>query len=157
GVRWTGKKTSVVGGGGAVPLAEGRMEVLLAKPRTVMNRSGEAAEYLVSRWRVDARGLLVVYDDMDLPLGTIRVRPMGSSAGHKGMQSIIDALGTQEVPRIRVGIGRGEGQEADAVDYLLSDFTDEEEQTLEGVVATVSDAILCILAEGLEAAMNRFN
>jgi PTH1 family peptidyl-tRNA hydrolase len=98
--------------------------------------------------------LLVICDDLDLPLGKLRIRQRGGSAGHKGVQSIIASLGSEEFPRIRVGIGRPEGDE---VAYVLSDFTAEEKDIVKESIATVSDAIYCILAEGIEAAMNRYN
>ena len=129
-------------------------EVVLAKPRTFMNRSGEAVSQLLRRFKISVEDLIVICDDMDLPLGRVRIRRRGSSAGHKGLQSIIDSLGSQDFPRIRVGIGRPDGDE---VSYVLSDFTPEEKQVIEKAVATVSDAIHCILAEGIEAAMSRYN
>ena len=156
-IPWTDKKGPLRWCGGQIPLSNSPVEIMLAKPRTFMNHSGEAVKYLVDRWRMDISNILVIHDDMDLPLGKIRVRPRGSSGGHKGIQSIIDTLGTQEIPRIRVGIGQGDSEEIDVIDYVLSEFTEEEEQVLEGVVAAVSEATLCILAEGVEAAMNKFN
>jgi len=98
--------------------------------------------------------LLVIYDDLDLPLGKLRIRQRGGAAGHKGVASIIASLGSEEFPRIRVGIGRPEGDE---VSYVLSDFTAEEKDIAREAVARVADALLCILAEGIEAAMNRYN
>ena len=115
-----------------------------------------------SRAGADARpdsdmDLLIIYDDMDLPLGSIRLRAGGGAGGHKGIRSIIEALGTEDVPRIRVGIGRDVSGRQDAVDYVLSQFTEEEREVLKKVTATVSEAVLCALAEGIETAMNRFN
>lgn len=156
-IKWTGRRGPLVWGEGKISASDGDKEIILAKPRTFMNLSGEAVRYVVDRWHVGAENLLVVYDDVDLPLGTIRIRPRGSAGGHKGMRSIIEALGSEEVPRIRVGIGREEGKEVDTVDYVLSEFTEKEQQVLEGVFATVSEAILCVLAEGTASAMNRYN
>ena len=129
-------------------------EVVVAKPRTFMNLSGEAVGRLVRRFGLPLEDLLVIHDDLDLPLGKVRIRQRGGSAGHKGVQSIIASLGSQDFPRIRVGIGRPDGDE---ISYVLSDFTAEEKQVIEEAVSTAADAIHCILAEGIEAAMNRYN
>jgi len=129
-------------------------EVVLAKPRTFMNRSGEAVSQLLRRFKISVEDLIVIHDDLDLPLGRVRIRQRGSSAGHKGLQSIIDSLESQDFPRIRVGIGRPDGDE---VSYVLSDFTTAEKTAIEEAIVTVSDAIHCILAEGIEAAMNKYN
>lgn len=128
--------------------------VLLAKPQTYMNLSGEAVGPLVRRYGVPLEELLVIYDDLDLPVGKLRIRERGGSAGHKGMESIIAALGSDEFPRIRVGIGRPVG---DAVSYVLKGFTAAEKRIVDQVLATVSDAVCCILSEGIETAMNRYN
>lgn len=128
--------------------------VVLAKPRTFMNASGEAVGRLVRQLGAPLDDLLVIYDDLDLPLGKVRIRQHGGAAGHKGVQSIIVSLGSDQFPRIRVGIGRPDGDE---VAYVLSDFTPAEKEIVNEVVATVSDAIYCILTEGIEAAMNRYN
>lgn len=129
--------------------------VVLAKPRTFMNMSGEAVGWLVRQFGVTLDDLLVIYDDLDLPLGKIRIRRRGGSAGHKGVESIITSLGSQDFPRIRVGIGRPD--DGDEVSYVLSDFTAQEKRPLAEAVATVADAIYCILTEGIEVAMNRYN
>ena len=127
---------------------------MLAKPQTYMNLSGEAVALLVRRYAVPLEELLVVYDDLDLPVGKIRIRERGGSAGHKGMESIIASLGSDQFPRMRVGIGRPVG---DAVSYVLKGFTAEERPIVDQVLATVSDAVVCILSEGIETAMNRYN
>jgi PTH1 family peptidyl-tRNA hydrolase len=140
-------------------LAQGAIQgvrVLLAKPLTYMNLSGQAVGPLVRRYGILLSALLVIYDDMDLPLGTIRLRPRGGAGGHKGMRSIIEALGGQEFPRLRVGIGRPPGGE-DAVDYVLSDFTLEEWAVIEGVYEKVLGAVECWLREGIVEAMGRYN
>jgi PTH1 family peptidyl-tRNA hydrolase len=120
-----------------------------------MNLSGEAVQGLAYSHRVSSTDILVICDDMDLPLGNIRIRAKGSSGGHKGLQSIIERLGTQEFPRIRVGIGRD--AERDAVDYVLSRFSQEEEQVVAKVVKQVGEAVQLVVQGELEAAMNRFN
>jgi PTH1 family peptidyl-tRNA hydrolase len=137
--------------------------VVLAKPRTFVNLSGRAVGHLLRRHRLAPPQLLVVYDDLDLPLGRVRLRAGGSHGGHKGMRSIIDAVGSQDFPRIRIGIGRpqvaGEPtwETEHVVDYVLSSMTADERRILDEAVATAGEAILCLLSEGVEAAMNRYN
>ncbi len=128
--------------------------VLLAKPLTYMNRSGEAVEGLVRRYGLRPQEVLVIYDDVDLPVGTIRVRPRGSSGGHRGMASVIEALGTEEVPRVRIGIGRPTG---DAADYVLSRFAPEERPRIREAIERAADAVEVVLREGIQRAMERFN
>lgn len=140
------------------------IEVVVARPHTYMNLSGQSVSKLVKKFKVSPDDLIVIYDELDLPLGKIRIRPCGSSAGHKGIESIITELGSQDFPRIRVGIGRpppGEQSpqvtDADIVTYLLSDLPPEIKATITQVIPRVSEAILCILTEGLAVAMNKFN
>ena len=130
-------------------------KVVLAKPQTYMNNSGMAAAALVRHFGVEPAQLLAIYDDMDLPLGTIRLRPGGGSGGHKGMDSLIFHLQTDRFPRLRIGIGRP--QNSDAVDYVLEAFSAEEEAVLGPVLQAAASAVEVFLAEGIEAAMNRFN
>jgi PTH1 family peptidyl-tRNA hydrolase len=137
-------------------------KLLLAKPGTFVNLSGKSVAGLVQKHNIPLSDLLVIYDDLDLPLGKIRLRQSGSSGGHKGMNSIISALGSENFPRIRVGIGRpqAEGQptgEDAIVNYVLSDFSPQEEAIIKPVIATVSEAIYCFLTQGIEAAMSKFN
>lgn len=129
--------------------------VILAEPLTYMNLSGRAVKQLVSFYQLSLENILVIYDDLDLPLGTIRLRPEGGSGGHKGMRSIIEALGSQAFPRLRVGIGRPANN--DAVSYVLSDFTADEQITLESVYEKAVAAVEFFLREGIEAAMNAYN
>ncbi len=139
-------------------------EVALAKPQTYMNRSGQSVSLLVKKFNVSLDNLLVIHDDLDLPLGKIRIRQGGSSGGHKGVGSIITELGSQNFIRIRVGVGRpvkNEGStefnEDEIINYVLSDFTPDEKQAITQVIPTVSEAILCLLTEGPVVAMNRYN
>jgi PTH1 family peptidyl-tRNA hydrolase len=137
-------------------------KLLLARPGTFMNLSGKSLACLVHKHHVPLSDLLVIYDDLDLPLGKIRLRQSGSSGGHKGMNSIISALGSEDFSRIRVGIGRPQPEkqsmsEDAVVSYVLSDFSPEEEAIIKPVIARVSEAIDCFLAQGIEAAMNEFN
>jgi len=136
--------------------------LLLAKPRTFVNLSGNPLACLVHKHDIPLSNLLVIYDDLDLPLGKIRLRQRGGSGGHKGMNSVVSALGSADFPRIRVGIGRPQVEEQsiseDAiVNYVLSDFSPQEEATIKPVIATVSEAIDCFLSQGIEAAMSKFN
>ena len=130
--------------------------VVLAKPLTFMNLSGQAVGPLVRWYKVPLESLLVVMDDLDLPLGTIRLRPSGGAGGHKGLQSIIDALGTRAFPRLRIGIGRPPPG-WDPADYVLHDFTPDEQPIIAQAYEQAMAAIECWLVEGIDAAMNRFN
>jgi PTH1 family peptidyl-tRNA hydrolase len=130
-------------------------EVVLARPQTFMNRSGVAVAGLVKALRITPEDLLVLYDDLDLLLGIVRLRPGGSAGGHHGMESIIAALGSRDFPRLRVGIGRPSG--GDVVSYVLDDFSPDEDKEVEKAVAAAVEALECYLEEGLEEAMNRFN
>lgn len=130
--------------------------VALAKPRTFVNRSGDAVRYLLARYRASPQDLLIVYDDMDLPLGRVRLRPDGSPGGHNGMRSIVEALGTQVFPRVRLGIGRPPAG-VDQVEYVLSTFTRDEETQATEVVELAAKAVTIALAQGMTEAMNRFN
>jgi PTH1 family peptidyl-tRNA hydrolase len=140
-------------------VAEGKIagqRVVLAKPNTFMNLSGRAAGRLSRTFDVPPERILIIYDDLDLPLGRLRLRPEGGSGGHKGMRSIIEALGTQSVARLRVGIGRPPGR-IDPADYVLEPFTADEQSILEEVVQEAVAAVECWLAEGIDVAMDRFN
>jgi PTH1 family peptidyl-tRNA hydrolase len=137
-------------------------KLLLAKPRTFVNLSGDPVACLVRKHGVPLGNLLVIYDDLDLPLGKIRLRQSGGSGGHKGINSIISALGSEEFPRIRVGIGRPQGErqsisEDAIVNYVLSDFSPQEEVIIKSVIAEVAEAIDCFLSQGIESAMSKFN
>ena len=130
--------------------------VILAKPTTYMNTSGVAVASLVRQEKIPMSDILIIHDDMDLPLGKIRLKPKGSAAGHHGIESIIASLGSQEFPRLRVGIGRP-GDTGGTIDYVLGDFLPSEREIVEEVIARVSKAIDCFIAEGLEKAMSTFN
>lgn len=139
-------------------------KLIVARPQTHMNLSGESVSRLVKKFNISLNNLLVIHDDLDLPPGKIRIRQGGSSGGHKGIDSLITHLGSQEFIRIRVGIGRPptiEGsvkdKEAEIIDYVLSDFTPDEKKTITQVMPKVGEAILCLLTEGLTAAMNKYN
>ena len=144
-------RTARIGDG----VVEGK-SVVLAKPRTYVNRSGEAVRYLLARYRVPPEVVLVVYDDIALPPGKIRLRPNGSGGGHNGMKSIIDALGTQEFPRLRVGVGRPQDG-GDQIGHVLGSLSESEQQLVDTSVACVSKAVAALLEDGMERTMNRFN
>lgn len=131
--------------------------VVLAKPRTFMNSSGEAVKVLVQRFSVPIAGLVIIYDDLDLPVGKIRTREAGSSGGHKGIESIVSCLGSQDFSRIRVGIGRPEEKGQEAISYVLSPFSPAEKARVEEAIHQAAEAVRCILSEGVASAMNRFN
>lgn len=137
--------------------------VLLAKPRTFVNRSGRAVAALLRNFNIERQGMLVICDDLDLPAGKLRLRPGGGHGGQKGLRSIIGAIGSGDFPRLRIGIGRPvvDGQpswDPDAVaDHVLSDPTPEQVEALQAAVAQAAEAVETVLREGLEAAMNRYN
>jgi PTH1 family peptidyl-tRNA hydrolase len=140
-------------------VAEGTIHgrrVILVKPQTFMNLSGKPVNRLSQLFKVPPEQLLVVYDDLDLPLGRLRLRPEGGSGGHKGMRSIADDLGTQAFPRLRIGIGRPPGR-MDPADYVLQPFAKDEQDIVDDVVEEAVAAIECWLTEGVVAAMDRFN
>jgi len=136
-------------------------KIVLAKPQTYMNLSGQSVSRLVKKYNIDLDDLLVIHDDLDLPLGKIRLRRDAGSGGHKGVNSIITELESQDFPRLRIGIGRpttpDEISENDIITYVLNDFTSGEKQVIAQVIPRASGAILCLLSEGLAAAMNKYN
>ncbi len=130
--------------------------VVLAQPQTFMNESGRAVVPLLQFFKIEPQRLLVVYDDLDLPPGTIRLRPSGGSGGHKGMRSIIQESGRQDFSRLRLGIGRPPGR-MDPADYVLQDFSPAEEPLIDEAIERAIAAIELWLVEGIEETMNRFN
>ena len=139
-------------------------KVLLARPQTFMNASGEAVSRLAKKFDIAPADIIVIHDDLDLPVGKIRLRLGGSPAGHRGLDSIIAHLGSRDFHRIKIGIGRPDLPEASATEkesavvaYVLSDFTPDEKKIIERTIPVASRAIECLLGEGLEAAMNKFN
>ncbi len=140
-------------------IAESRMDggkLLLVKPQTMMNLSGRAVAPLARYYRVPLQQLIVVYDDIDLPLGSLRLRPFGGTGGHRGMESIVDELGSDEFPRLRVGIGRPPGR-MDPADYVLQDFAAGDAELFSETAALAVDCLSLLLSEGIEAAMTHFN
>jgi PTH1 family peptidyl-tRNA hydrolase len=134
----------------------GGVDVRLVKPLTFMNRSGVAVEKLAAELAVGPGELLVVVDDVALELGSLRIRERGSHGGHNGLRSLIDVLGTDEFPRVRVGIRRGEIPE-DVAGYVLSEFPREDVLIVQEVIGRAAEAVECVIREGAPSAMNRYN
>lgn len=130
--------------------------LILAKPQTYMNNSGQAVSALVNFYKIPTEKILVIHDDLDLPFGTLRMRPKGSAGGQRGVGSIIAKLNTQEFARLRVGIGRPPGR-MDPSDYVLHDFDSPEEEMLPELLDSAVDAIRAFIKEGITQAMNEFN
>ena len=135
----------------------GDQDVVLAKPETYMNLSGMSVRELVQEYQAQPEvDLVLLYDELDLPFGTLRIRPRGRSAGHNGVESVIDALGTQEFVRIRMGVGP-DHPVGDGARYVLSQFKKSQYPVVDQVLDTAAQAVGVIFGEGLHAAMNRFN
>jgi PTH1 family peptidyl-tRNA hydrolase len=149
-------QTKALIGQGWVQSGELRQKVLLAKPLTYMNASGEAVAALARFYQVEPIDLLVIHDDLDLDSGKLRLRPGGGSGGQNGVKSIIQQLGTQDFARLRVGIGRPPGR-MDAADYVLQDFSTDEEEVFGPLRERICDAIESWLFEGIVTAMNKYN
>ena len=129
--------------------------VMVAKPLTYMNLSGDAVRLLVNAYLESTTDLIVVYDDIDLPLGKLRIRPNGSAGTHNGMRSIIEVLGSEDFPRLRVGIGaQGEGK---LRDYVLDEFTAEEQPVMDKAIGRAVDALVLFARGDLRRAMNEYN
>ncbi len=131
-------------------------KIILAKPQTFMNLSGQSVQGLIHFYKLPLENLLIAHDDLDLPVGTIRIRPDGGSAGQKGMMSILERLGTDEFARIRLGIGRPPGQ-MEAPDYVLQDFSNADLTVISETLNRAAQAALTWVTDGLETAMNKFN
>ena len=134
----------------------GEREAILAKPKTFMNLSGEAVGRIAAFHKIDPADVLIVVDDVQLPLGRLRCRPSGSAGGHNGLKSVIQHLGSQDFPRLRVGVGRGDPQ-WDLADHVLSPFQGGEQESARQAVARAADAVEVFLQDGIGAAMNQFN
>jgi PTH1 family peptidyl-tRNA hydrolase len=136
-------------------------QVVLAKPQTYMNLSGESVIPLMQRYLVKLEDLIVIHDDLDLPLGKIRIRPDSSAGGHNGVNSIISSLGTQKFVRVRVGISRpspeNENKEHNIKEYVLGDFSDADKPIIEETIRRACDAVVILITAGLHPAMNKFN
>ena len=165
GIRLTRKECQALIGQGSI----GGKTVLLAKPQTYMNLSGVAIKPLMQKNEIRPNDFILVYDELDLPWGSLRVRPKGSPAGHNGITDVIEKIGTQEFPRIRLGVhpghalpgAKGEGSvlrtQKTGKDYLLSRFTRQQTETLDEFVDLAADATESIITEGVEKSMAKFN
>tara|TARA_B100001123_G_scaffold432245_1_gene554970 strand:+ start:4347 stop:4946 length:600 start_codon:yes stop_codon:yes gene_type:complete len=139
-------------------IGEGYLEdkqVILAKSRTYMNDSGKAARYLLDRYKTDPSSLLVIYDERDLSFGQLRIRARGTSAGHNGVKSIIETLGSSEFPRVRIGIGQPEQE--DAISFVLGEFTPDETKSLDEILSRSVSAVTRVITDSLTSAMNSYN
>jgi PTH1 family peptidyl-tRNA hydrolase len=132
-----------------------KSDVIMVKPATFMNRSGEAVAAIANFYKIPPAEVLVVLDDLALPLGRLRLRTQGSSGGHNGLESVIEHFGTEAVPRLRVGIGAAPSH--GAVDYVLGRFFEEEQPVLDAAINRAAEAVKCAIDKGLFAAMNVFN
>lgn len=166
GIRLSRKECQALIGQGSI----GGKTVLLVEPQTYMNLSGVAIKPLMQKYEIPPPDLLLIYDELDLPWGSIRVRPKGSAAGHNGITDVIDKLGTQDFPRIRLGVhpghplsggAKGEGSvlrhQQTGKDYLLSRFTRQQKETLDAFIDHAADAAESVIAEGVEKSMAIFN
>ena len=131
-------------------------KLILAKPQTYMNLSGQSAQGLLNFYKIPMDNMLVAHDDLDIPFGTIRIRPKGGPGGQGGMASTIEQLGTNGFPRLRIGIGRPPGR-MDPSAFVLQNFTREEMKLLPEIVNRAADAALTFVTEGLNMAMNKYN
>ncbi len=142
-----------------VAVGEGALQgstIVVAKPSTYVNESGQAARWLLRHYDARPQNLLVVYDDMNLQLGKLRLRPTGSAGGHNGMKSIIRAIGTNEFPRLRIGIGRPPQGTGD-VEYVLGRMPPDERKAVDEAVERAAEAVACLINEGIIEAMNQYN
>ena len=131
-------------------------KLILAKPQTYMNLSGQSAHGLLNFYKLPMENMLVAHDDLDIPFGTIRIRPKGGPGGQGGMASTIEQLGTKDFPRLRIGIGRPPGR-MDPAAFVLQDFSREEMKVLSEIVDRAADAALTFVVDGLNKAMNKYN
>lgn len=152
GIRITRKDSKALAGLGEI----GGREVMLAKPQTFMNLSGTSLVPLMEKHSIELANLIVVYDELDLPWGSLRIKPRGSAAGHNGMKSIIGNLGTSEVVRVRIGVHPGHPLNS-GTEYLLAPMKRSQMKELDELVGTAADAVGSIIAEGVEMAMTKFN
>lgn len=133
-------------------------KVLLVKPQTYMNLSGESVRSLVDFYKIDVESeLLVIYDDVSLDVGQLRIRKKGSAGGHNGLKNIVQHLGSGDFARIRVGVGGKPDPGYDLADYVLGHFAGEEKKVMEEAVAKAAEAVICMVTDGVDLAMNRFN
>lgn len=150
---WKPERGAMVGKGAI----RGRKVMLVTPSDFFMNDSGAPVQKIAAFYKIAPADILVVFDDKEIPLGKIRVRSCGSAGGHKGMLSVIEHLGTEEIPRLRVGIGTEEGHRADAAKFVLGRPSEEERSSLFAALDRAADAVETVLEKGLEEAMNKYN
>ncbi len=141
-------------------IASGEIEgtrVILAKPQTYMNNSGRAVGALARFYKLPSNRVVVIYDELDLPVGTIRLREKGSANGHNGLKSVIQHLGSQDFPRLRIGIGKPAITDHKQIDWVLGRFTRDEQEVMDGTIPRAAEAIEAIITLGIERAMNKYN
>ena len=131
-------------------------KVILLKPQTFMNLSGESVRAAADFYKIDAEHMIVLYDDIDLDVGKLRVRAKGSAGGHNGIKNIIAHMGTQEFPRVRIGVG-AKPDRMDLADYVLRRFSQVERPVMEDAFEEAAEAAIAVVEDGIDAAMNRFN
>ena len=135
----------------------GGQSVLLMKPTTFMNLSGQAVSEAARFYKIPADHVLVISDDVDLPLGKLRIRKSGSAGGHNGLKNIIQLLGTDQFPRLKIGVGGKPHPDYNMADWVLGQFQGEDKKTIDDAVARAADAVECLLADGIDRAMNQYN
>ncbi len=133
----------------------GGEKVILVKPQTYMNLSGESVREIISFYKADTEKMIVIYDDIDLPMGALRIRKKGSAGTHNGMRSIIYQISSEDFPRIRVGIG-GE-HKGSLADYVISGFREEDRKTMEEAILRAADSVICTIEKGIDIAMREYN
>ena len=148
----TGKEHKAICGKGMI----GGEKVILAQPQTFMNLSGECVRSLVDYYKLESEDIIIAYDDIDLEVGQLRIRSKGSAGGHNGIKNIISHLGTNEFPRVKVGVG-GKPEGGDLVRHVLGRFSREDEKVIGEVLDVAVEAVETILSDGVEAAMNLYN
>ncbi len=132
-------------------------KVLLVKPETYMNDSGLAVHEIMDFYKIDPSDLIVVYDDFDIPEGSVRIRPFGSAGTHNGMRSIVRLIGTDRFPRVRIGTGKADMEQRELIGFVLGGFSKDEVKVMEEAVDLARDACICWAESGIDLAMNRYN
>ena len=145
------KKGTIVGKG----VIEGQ-KVMLVQPQTYMNLSGESVRALMDYYKLTTDEIVIIYDDISMPVGQVRIRPKGSAGGHNGIKNIIAHLGTQEFPRVRIGVGEKPAR-MDLADYVLGHFNKEEQALMKEAAQTAVEAVTCYIEHGIAETMNRYN
>ena len=152
-----GARFAKKGNGKVAEARIGAEKVLLVKPQTFMNLSGDCIAPLADYYKIPSEHIAVCYDDKDLPLGKLRIRKSGSAGGHNGLKNIIQHLGTDQFPRLKLGVGGKPHPDYNMADWVLGQLQGEDKKVMEQAVKRAADAVECLLAEGIDRAMNKFN